>query len=322
MVQRVRWASASLAVWFMVCSCAPQNSRGPSPPEPPTSRPGEQAAHAGLQNVLTVAPGIISGSGPDGRADFESLRAMGVRTIISVDGTTPDVAAARAAGLRYVHLPVGYDGVPVDKQRQIARALRDLAGPVYVHCHHGKHRGPAAAAGAAVVLGLLSPVEGLAFLKKAGTGEMYAGLFACVREAKPAQDGELESIVADFPEIAQVGDLVAAMVEIDATFEHLRLIQKAGWRVPDDHPDLSAADEAHRLETLLATSAGQAPCGTDTAVFRRTALGAAEDAKRLRAILSQRDIRPQDLDAELERVRASCQTCHAEFRDRRPRTGG
>src|SRR5690606_19020075 len=82
----------------------------------------------------------------------------------------------------------------------IARAIRDLPGPVYIHCHHGKHRGPAAAAAAAVNLGLVSPAEAVAFMKTAGTADSYAGLYACVMEADAATKTELDAAPSDFPE--------------------------------------------------------------------------------------------------------------------------
>jgi hypothetical protein len=34
------------------------------------------------------------------------------QTIISVDGARPNVDAAKKEGLSYVHIPIGYNGVP------------------------------------------------------------------------------------------------------------------------------------------------------------------------------------------------------------------
>lgn len=287
-----------------------------------------QAAHpageyAGLHNVFVVAEGILSGSVPEGDAGFDALRGLGVRTIISVDGMTPDVQRAHEHGMRYVHLPVGYDGIPDEKQNRLARAVRDLPRPIYIHCHHGQHRGPAAAASAAVVLGLLSPAEGVAYLKQAGTGDMYGGLYRCVREAVPAGAAELDAVSNDFPEIAQISGIVAAMVEIDAAFEHLRLIQKAGWRVPEDHPDLVPAVEADRLGTLLesmdrADAANVSRAGRET--FDTLAGEGAHAARELSRLLKDREAAGDALDRGVERVRTSCQQCHRQFRDRE--TGG
>ena len=54
---------------------------------------------AGLRNVVAFNRELISGSVPEGAAGFESLVALGIKTIISVDGATPDLARAGAVGL-------------------------------------------------------------------------------------------------------------------------------------------------------------------------------------------------------------------------------
>ena len=98
-----------------------------------------------LHNVYRLSDRLYSGSGPEGDAGFSSLQTLGVKTVITVDGAAPDVARAERFGMRYVHVPVGYDGIPREEAWRLAKAARDLPGPVYVHCHHGMHRGPAAA---------------------------------------------------------------------------------------------------------------------------------------------------------------------------------
>ena len=42
---------------------------------------------------------------------------------------------------------------------EIATAVQTLPGPIYIHCHHGKHRSPAASAAACVGAGLIEPAE-------------------------------------------------------------------------------------------------------------------------------------------------------------------
>jgi len=64
----------------------------------------------GIHNAVTYHQGFVSGSVPEGNAGFETLSAMGVRTIISVDGAEPQVEKAAAQGMRYTHLPIGYNG--------------------------------------------------------------------------------------------------------------------------------------------------------------------------------------------------------------------
>ncbi len=66
----------------------------------------------GLHNVYRLTEQLLSGSSPEGEEGFRSLEKLGVKTILTVDGARPDVALAHKHGLRYVHLPIGYDGVP------------------------------------------------------------------------------------------------------------------------------------------------------------------------------------------------------------------
>ena len=106
-----------------------------------------------LPNSYRVTEKMISGGQPDGEAGFRELRDLGVKTIVSVDGAKPDVELAKKYGLRYVHLPHGYDGISDVRLKELAKAVRDLPGTIYIHCHHGKHRSPAAAAAACVVVG-------------------------------------------------------------------------------------------------------------------------------------------------------------------------
>src|SRR5262249_10275117 len=125
---------------------------GAIPQQHQADAPGEQRAQPeridapGIENAFRLSPRLLSGGQPEGEMGFETLKRLGVKTVISVDGSQPDVEAARRNGLRYVHLPVGYDGIPRDQAILLVAAIRDLPGPVFVHCHHGKHRGPAAAA--------------------------------------------------------------------------------------------------------------------------------------------------------------------------------
>ncbi|MGE0610114.1 MAG: hypothetical protein AB7O62_23685, partial [Pirellulales bacterium] len=65
-----------------------------------------------LPNAIRLHPKVVSGGQPEGEAAFAELRDLGIKTVISVDGARPAVPLAKKYGLRYVHLPHGYDGVP------------------------------------------------------------------------------------------------------------------------------------------------------------------------------------------------------------------
>ncbi|HVR84282.1 MAG TPA: hypothetical protein VMU54_08225, partial [Planctomycetota bacterium] len=144
----------------------------------------------GLENAYWLTDKVLSGAQPEGDAAFEELSALGVKTLISVDGAKPDVDTARKHGLRYVHLPIGYDGVPSERALQLAKAIEELDGPIYMHCHHGQHRGPAAAVVACVVAGRMDTTRAVETLRTLGTGPQYVGLWDSAREARKADPAD------------------------------------------------------------------------------------------------------------------------------------
>jgi uncharacterized protein (TIGR01244 family) len=88
----------------------------------------------------------VSVSGQIGPDDISALKAAGFTTIVNnrPDGEAPDQpsgaeieAAAKAAGLNYVCIPLGREGVSpdmVDKTRQV---LEGSTGPVFCYCRSG-----------------------------------------------------------------------------------------------------------------------------------------------------------------------------------------
>src|SRR5512134_2416916 len=77
-----------------------------------------------LHNLFRATTNVFSGSSPEGDAAFRELIRLGVKTVISVDGAQPDVEAARKHGLRYIHLPIGYDGVPTNRIAELVKAAQ------------------------------------------------------------------------------------------------------------------------------------------------------------------------------------------------------
>lgn len=255
---------------------------------------------------------------PDSPRAFDELEHLGVKTIISVDGSTPDVAAANARGMRYVHIPTQYSGISEDESRTIARAIRDLPGPVYIHCHHGKHRGPAATAAALVHLGRMTPEQGGAFMKNAGTAPSYPGLYECVAKAVVLSTSELDTAPSDFPATAKVTDLAHGMVIIDQAFENLKLIKDAGWATPKDHPDLVPAAEAGRLADQFRVLRQTLPKRDHDPEAFTTGLHDAEiSATALEGVLRESaDAHVPLKTVYMEALNKSCMACHAKFRDR------
>ena len=216
-------------------------------------------AAAGINNFFQLTGRIYSGSQPSGDAGFATLKKRGVKTIISVDGTRPDVETAARFGLRYGHIPFGYDGVLGTNAERLVKAAQVFPGAVFIHCHHGQHRGPTAAAIVCEGLEGWTAERAHAWLELAGTDTNYAGLFKVVREFHPPSGQELANVATNFPAHAKLPGLVEAMVQIDQQLDALKAIRQAGFRTPANQPDLSPAHEslllwesfreAQRLET-------------------------------------------------------------------------
>jgi protein tyrosine phosphatase (PTP) superfamily phosphohydrolase (DUF442 family) len=264
---------------------------------------------------MEFSSGLYSGSAPHAPEGFTTLSSMGVKTIISVDGALPDVPGARLRGIRYVHLPIGYHGMDDSQRLALARAVRDLPGSVYVHCHHGKHRSAAAAGAIAVTLGRATPEQMVSRMTLAGTSGHYPGLFACVKSATPASESELARADAHFPERAEPRGLVGAMIEIDAAHDRLALVEAAGWNVPREHPDLVPAAEAGRLADHFRLLMTNEHVGGRSANFAAGFEHAARLANDLEARLVSGSPARALLSEHFNLMTQSCRDCHAKHRD-------
>ncbi len=260
---------------------------------------------AGLPNLYQLHDRLYAGGRPDGLTAFQSLAALGVHTVISVDGAEPDVAAAVQAGLRYVHLPIGYDGIPRSRLVELSVAAQQLPGKIYLHCHQGLHRGPAAAVAVCQMEGTLAPGVASQLMQEMGTAPKYLGLYRDAESAAPATLTETKSvIVAKLPERVAVPPLTHQMVELNHAFEHWSKHAKTAdaWT-----PPLQA--EATQLAELL-TEAGRRLDGTPPREELRQRLlsdgewlmTAAEGTTESPALLTKA-------------IRLRCDDCHARFRD-------
>lgn len=268
-----------------------------------------------LANSHVVTPRIIAGAQPEDDRSFQLLRELGIKTIVTVDGAKPDVESAHRYGMRYVHLPIGYDGVSPDEGKAIAKALEELPGPIYVHCHHGKHRAAAAVAVACINNGMLQPEQAEDVLRTFGTGENYKGLWKSAREARRVDDAELAALKIHWVEQAKIPALADAMVSVDQHSDNLKAIQQAGWTTPANHPDLDPPHEAlqlqeHFAEILRTDDAKARPQG-----FRTLLSDAQTGASTLREALSTHPMNAKTVDAAYKQLSTSCTTCHARFRD-------
>jgi protein tyrosine phosphatase (PTP) superfamily phosphohydrolase (DUF442 family) len=286
------------------------------------SSPGAQPVNdpAGIHNLYVLGTNVYSGSTPEGDAGFAALSELGVKTIISVDGARPEVDRAKKFGMRYVHLPHGYDGISTNLQAQLAKASLELDGPIYVHCHHGKHRGPTAAAILCMTKDSWDAAQAEAWLKAAGTSTNYAGLYESVRKFKKPTAEQLQSLPSDLPEVATVSGLVESMVAIDNTWEHLKAIRAAGYQAPKNHPDMQPANEAvilwehYREAQRLRDSSDHGADFIERLKSAEAEVKTAENLLRDFASSPGPEIRAR-LDASFDAVAKSCSACHKAHRD-------
>jgi protein tyrosine phosphatase (PTP) superfamily phosphohydrolase (DUF442 family) len=274
----------------------------------------------GIENGYRLSDNLFSGSDPHGLETLSALRKLGIKTIISVDGVAPDVETAKSLGIRYVHLPIGYDGVPRDQALRMVKAVKTLPGPVYVHCHHGIHRGPAAAAICGMASEGWSQERATGWMNLAGTATDYRGLYTSVRDFILPSKNELAAVDAELPELSEVDDLVALMVKVDERWDGLKAIQKAGFRPPAGHPDLDPTAEALQLVELFRESSRLPESEAEGGEFLQEMASAEGLANSLYEAMSkyEKQASPdslKELESAFLAAGKSCKACHVKFRD-------
>jgi hypothetical protein len=261
----------------------------------------------GIENFYALTDRIYSGSSPESDAAFRALVALGVKTIITVDGAKPNVALAHKYGIRYVHLPHGYDGIPVETANKLVKAAKEFEGPIYIHCHHGKHRGPAAAAVVCEGIAGWTPQAAENWLKVAGTAPDYDGLYRSVRENKPPTEEQLAKISTDFPESTEISALVDTMVEIDQRLDRLKELMKTS--------DMKARSEAVLLWEQIREAQRLPESAKHGQKFMDKLRQSEEAARSLSDALKSAPIGAGDPRTAMNRVIHSCASCHKEYRD-------
>ncbi len=315
--------SLALVVLGAVATLRASDTPAPARSGPPTLDASTPADYPGVHNAVAYHDGFVSGGVPEGDAGFDTLAVWGVKAIISVDGAAPDVARAEARGIRYIHLPIGYNGFDERRRLELARATRDAmgAGPVYIHCHHGKRRSAGAAGAIVASLGWTTPEGGVERMKVSGTAPNYKGLYACAQGAALLDAGTIDGVPSELPSVSRPSDFVQAMVEIDEALEHLRVIESAGWAAPPDHPDLVPVAEAGRMADLLRLMVEGERSKREGAGFIRLMLDNAAQASTLEESLGTAPPGPPDeprrrtMSATLKLAAASCKDCHVKHRD-------
>lgn len=150
----------------------------------------EKLSVEGVENVYRLSPRIIAGGRPDTEAGFAELQKLGVKTIVSVTDAAPDEETAQRYGIKYVHVPMDYEGVSPEQREEILGAAAETSEPVYIHCNSGRNRGATAAALCLIGIEGKSNEDAVAWMKMRGTDAEKQGLFEAVRNYNPEPSTE------------------------------------------------------------------------------------------------------------------------------------
>jgi protein tyrosine/serine phosphatase len=150
----ISWAVLTL---FLVAPAPPDvfaNPGSPTPvaekrltPPPPVPLPAtaQSSEHlyglTGLENVGRVTPDIFRGSQP-AKSGYDTLKKMGIRTVINLRTSMSEKKQVEAAGMRSIEIPLGtFNNGEREKVDRVMALLADPANrPVFVHCRQGRDR--------------------------------------------------------------------------------------------------------------------------------------------------------------------------------------
>ena len=279
--------------------------------------------YEGLHNVFQLSDSIISGGEPEDEVALEQLSAWGVRTILSVDGKEPDRAEAERLGMRYVHVPIQYSGITSDEVTRISKAFRELEGPFYVHCFHGRHRGPAAAALGRIVIDGVEREQAIAEMRQwCATSSKYEGLYAAVATTPVPSAGATERLEFDFDAINSFDGIRAAMIPMPRHWDQVKAAADREWALDPEHPDLVPVREVLQVRQILDACAELPETQTYADDFRefldQGRTGAADLIEALEAGAAGQlpdEVWRQRAALAVGQVQASCTDCHASYRD-------
>ena len=293
-------AIAPLLLLCLLTACSTTTLRKLPPKGPKPTMP--------VENLVEVRPGTFIGGQPTGTNAFHYLQSLGIKTLISVDGATPDVKTAKAYGMRYVHIPIGYSGIKDRERLSLIRASEEIKPPYLVHCHHGIHRAPTAA-GIILMADLsTSKSEVKQMMREAGTSPSYKGLWESIDTFTPKNP---EQTLPELQEITKPGELATAMADIDRHWDVLKLAKSHDWQSPPSHPDISLPHTGLLLHEGLVES--QRLHQTNNQAFKKLfdkSIAASDQLHQALKAGDQRAIR-----SRFNALKKTCTSCHTKFRD-------
>lgn len=297
---------------IVLCLLTVPGCTGSQHTEPQHASETAHEAHA-LHNLHQLTPELWSAGEPVGEMAYEELAALGIQTVISVDGVAPNKELAQQHGITVVHLPIGYDGISEQRSRELAHAMATMPRPILVNCHHGKHRGPAALCVGAIGSGDISNEQATAYMKTAQTSPKYKGLWKAAEVAQPLSGTVLYDDSIELPEKTEIEDFVQAMAEVDRLYEHLQDCADNNFNAPENHPDLAPISLAGQIHNLLRGMENDKETVEGGQAFYDMLIVSRDRASQLEMQLEHNDI--EDAYESLKLLTDSCSDCHAKYRN-------
>jgi hypothetical protein len=230
--------------------------------------------------------------------------------------------------MRYVHIPIGYDSIPAEKQLLLSQTIAQMPKPIFVHCHHGKHRGPATAAIMARFGLGTSAADATLFMQQAGTSPDYSGLYESVSRFAAPDPKTVAELKSPLPETVDVSTMVDLMVEIDTRMDNLKawssiaLEPKQG--LAGTRSGIDPIQEAIQLRELVRDSARLPECRDRPAAFTGHFSQLETDLTRwVDSLKAQKDLNQlppaaqKNLAIILKSAAGQCTGCHRSYRDRK-----
>lgn len=293
----------------VLCSCRSSIEAHSEKPHPKT----HPRILGPIENLHKLDQDLYSGSEPSDLIHYQQLADLGINTVISVDAIAPNPGYAHRFGIQIVHFPIRYDGISDERAVQLAQAISQLEHPIYINCHHGKHRGPAALCVGAIGAGLITTQQAESFMTSAGTSPNYPGLWDAARSASML-DTDTNNADVGFPTHAPVPGFIDSMGKLDRLNDRLWDLADDNWQTPADHPDLSARAVSGRIYDLMRTM--QTLPYFDIGVGQEMRADFEHSTKLARQIEIQ--IYENDHASVLTTLKAfskSCKDCHTQFRN-------
>ena len=110
--------------------------------EGPRVRPAEWAQPVigtALDNCYRVSADLYRSEQPDQR-DLPGLKALGIRSVVSLYEFFPDPRAFEQAGFRLFQHRMAAGSLTEEDLQRVLASIRDAPKPVLVHCWHGSDR--------------------------------------------------------------------------------------------------------------------------------------------------------------------------------------